>query len=165
MTNIYENFPLKNLSASSREDTEMLPSKIKTIQNTIFSGDLKPKKRKSTPDAMPKTTSTSQINSFKSRSAKSSFEIVANNKPNECSSSINGQNRNDGESEEPARLVSEERNCLKEEDQGEVKTNNSEDGKVQKHSTSTFDDGYESYNSTPLQGSGKEVFHFAYSRK
>lgn len=154
MTGIYENLPLKNLTAS-KEDTEMLPSKIKTIQNTIFSGELKPKKRKSTPEVnAQKTTPSTLNNSFKSRSAKTSLEIVANNKPNGGSSSINGQNPSVEAVEESTRLMSEERNCVKTVDQGDVKMTVTDEGKVQKHSTSTFDDGYESYNSTPLQGSG-----------
>lgn len=163
MTGIYENLPLKNLTAS-KEDTEMLPSKIKTIQNTIFSGELKPKKRKSTPEVnAQKTTPSTLNNSFKSRSAKTSLEIVANNKPNGGSSSINGQNPSVEAVEESTRLMSEERNCVKTVDQGDVKMTVTDEGKVQKHSTSTFDDGYESYNSTPLQGSGKIEFVCAFN--
>ncbi|KAK9685457.1 hypothetical protein QE152_g38020 [Popillia japonica] len=160
MTGIYENLPLKNLSGS-KDESEMLPSKIKTIQNTIFSGEFKPKKRKSTPEASitPKSTaitSSSHNNSFKSRSAKSSFEFVANNKAiSESTSSVNGQNPAVEAAEESIRLMNEERNCLKREDQDDGKMTVVEEGKVQKHSTTTFDDGYESYNSTPLQGSGK----------
>lgn len=145
MTGIYENLPLKNLSGS-KDESEMLPSKIKTIQNTIFSGEFKPKKRKSTPEASitPKST------------AISSFEFVANNKAiSESTSSVNGQNPAVEAAEESIRLMNEERNCLKREDQDDGKMTVVEEGKVQKHSTTTFDDGYESYNSTPLQGSGK----------
>ncbi|XP_022915297.1 sodium-dependent dopamine transporter-like [Onthophagus taurus] len=126
----------------------MLPSKIRTIQTTFFGDRVAAKKRKSNPEVLPKNSS-----SLKIKSTMSASESLLNN----------GGDAKDGEKEvgdnsTPEKIVTEstrllgqenESNCVRKDENGK-----NDDGKNQKHSTSTFDDGYESYNSTPLQGSG-----------
>lgn len=149
-SNIYDNLPLKTIN---KENIEQQSShKIKTIQNTLLD-DNKQKKRKSTPE-ITKIAGQNMMSTKKPKSSKSITEMFFKNHNQTSTPEVN-ENLTPTTKES---FGSDE--TLKASNNGNNKMNNEilcksdEDLKkitnIQSTPTSTFDDGYESSNSTPL---------------
>lgn len=161
--NIYENLPLKNLNKTDKKQVENEPlvtQKIKTIQNIFNPLDLKPKKRKSNPDIYNKIPLNT---SRKPKSSRSISEMFFSKNSNGLNESVGNSKKENNSSRSNESLC---RNSGDRQDNESVKSGNRGESNVKDktsniHSTptSTFDDGYESCNSTPLV-SGELIFSF-----
>lgn len=143
---IYENLPLKPLNKDDKENVKV----DEVVAQKVTKIDGKAKKRRSTSE-IQKTSQQCKNNPKTSKSV--TDMCLVNSRQNEMNDNCENMKKLQEMKEENKMLLIESPSPNKQSEFLEEKLNLKQENQQHSTPTSTFDDGYESYNSTP-HGSG-----------